>query len=1157
MFFVTELIKPLGMYYLLDYLANPADAVFQPYIWLFVIMVGKLFGTIVQQQLAFHSGRASLKLQIALTGEMYSHAMQSRELDHDFLSSSGLKDAKRSSTGLLTNLMSTDIKTIMQGRILIMVIFGGPVGGIIGLVSLYKIIGWPCLVGLAITLLGTPITAWISNYASDAEEKAKDSQDTRVSLSTEYFRSIKIVKYFGWEDVVAEQMEKSRDEEQSHLWNVALFSTASTDVAYMIPSLALVVVFALYAGVQGNPITASVAFITIDLMEIVRDNTTVVSVVGRMVPKLRLSMKRIDRYIAAASPKHTFPEGRLIVKSATFQRTASADFRLRDISVDFVHAGLNVVVGPSGSGKTSLLLSILGETVLEDGKVTKPRDVAFASQRPWLQARSLRDNILFTSTYNATKYRQVIKACCLDVDLEELTGGDETNIGENGQLLSGGQRARVSLARALLSDAPLLLLDDIFSALDSTTAISLWNNVFCSSLLKGRTIVLVTQLPWIAAEGDCVVTMENGRATTEKRTVTRSPKSVTGAVNREAAKHLAQTETSMEKTGSAPEDECDEEVATLQARHPGRFQWMEYIGYFGNLFTIALTMSTLVIFILTGMATDLWLTSWVDIEDTQSSPHTAYHLGIYIFLSLFTTFSEGITNLAFMRGSWVSARKLHSLFVHAVLNTSIGWLEKTSIGGIMGRLSSDLDSLDQNTSEPLREFLDEAFKAIMMLGAITNILPLIAAPAIVLSMVGALVGEVYSRAIKMVKNIASSAQAPVISRLSETIDGMAVIRARSDDVQSAFDETIFGLLHNSARAAAAHRDCDQWLKFRMSLLSALINVVAGIMALRASGHISAGLVGFSLAQASSLSNGLLRLVFKLNELNLSMQSFQRVKEYCHLPPEEEPGSRKTGTLSLSPSWPQSSQVEFRNVTVRYSPDGADVLKKVSFSFDAGERSAIVGRTGSGKSTVILSILGFTHIVSGKILYDGVDIATVPRRRLRQAIGMVPQDALLFQGTVRMNLDPSNTIPDSDLNEFLSMCASLNAMKSQAKNDSLQSDLTLDTPVSPGGNNFSHGQRQVLSLCRAMVRKNKLTLLDEATSSVDMGTDSAIQGILRAQLSGGQHGLITVAHRLKTVLDYDKVVVMGFGKVLEMGSPTELLDSKCKFYDMMEHSGGAE
>lgn len=383
------------------------------------------------------------------------------------------------------------------------------------------------------------------------------------------------------------------------------------------------------------------------------------------------------------------------------------------------------------------------------------------------------------------------------------------------------------------------------------------------------------------------MTMENGRATTEKRIVTRKPKPVTGTTNQENQQDHMQKEDRKGENGSVTDDESDEEVVASHAHRPGRFQCelphagfldlltipgMDYIGYFGSSFTIALTMSTLVIFVLTGMATDLWLTSWVDIEDVKSNPHTTYYLGIYIFLSLFTTFSEGITNLAFMRGSWVAARKLHSLCVRGVLNTSIGWLEKTSIGRIMGRLSSDLDSLDQNISEPLKEFLDEAFKAVMMLSAITGILPFIAAPAIVLSMVGALVGEVYSRAIKMVKNIASSAQAPVISRLSETIDGMAVIRARSENFQSAFDATIFGLLYNSARAVAAQRDCVQWLKFRMSLLSALINVVAGVLALRASGSISAGLVGFSLAQASSLSNGLLRLVFKLNELNLSMQS---------------------------------------------------------------------------------------------------------------------------------------------------------------------------------------------------------------------------------------------------------------------------------------------
>ncbi|KAJ3491272.1 hypothetical protein NLG97_g5628 [Lecanicillium saksenae] len=1133
LFFITELIKPLGMYYLLDYLANPAEAVFHPYLWLLVIMFGKLFGAVVQQQLAFHSGRASLKLQIALTSEIYNYSMKSRELDHDFLSSAA-KGAKRSSTGLLTNLISTDVKTIMQGRILIMVIFGGPVGGIIGLVSLYKIVGWPCLLGLAITLLGTPITAWISRYASDAEETAKDAQDARISLSTEYFRSIKIVKYFAWEDSVASQMEKGRDDEQRQLWKVGLLSTMSASVAYIIPSLALVVVFALYSGVQGHPMTASIAFITIDLMEIIRDGTTAVSTVGRMSPKIQLSMKRIDRYIAAVSERHTFPEGDLRIQDATFRRTTSAEFKLRNISIDFVHGGLNVVVGQSGSGKTSLLLSILGETVLETGSVSKPTNVAFAPQSPWLQSKSFRDNILFTSVYNATRYWRVIKACCLDVDLEELPDGDMTNIGENGQLLSGGQRARLSLARALLSDAPLLLLDDIFSALDSTTSISVWNNVFCSSLLDGRTVVLVTQVPWIAAEGDCVVTMKNGSATPATNTVNRQPKSFANPNSQDISCNSAKEAKKKGESDSGSKVKGEKGAPSPQIGCESRFQWIEYISYFGTSFTIAMTSFSLVIFILAGMASELWLTSWVDIENRQSSSHaTAYYLRVYVFLSLFTIFSDGVTNLAFMRGSWAAAGKLHSLFVHAVLNTSIGWLENTSLGHIMGRLSSDIDSLDQNVSEPLREFLDEALKAIMMLGAITGLLPLIVAPAIILSGVGALIGEAYSRAIKLVKKIASSAQAPVISRLSETMDGMVVIRARTENVQSAFDQTIFGLLYSSARAAAAQRDCDQWLKFRMSLLSALINVLAGVFALRARGSISAGLVGFSLAQASSLSNGLLRLIFKLNELNISLQSFHRVKEYCDLPPEEETCG-KDETPNLDPCWPQSSRVEFRNVTVRYSLGGADVLKNV-----------------------ILSLLRFTHIVSGTILYDGVDITTVPRKKLRQAIGMVPQDALLFQGTIRINLDPSNSIPESELSETVSAFASLGSMRTQTGE---QDGLTLDTPVSPDGNNFSHGQRQVLSLCRAVVRKTKLTILDEATSSVDSGTDCAMQDILRTQLRGDNEkgsGLITVAHRLKTILDYDKVLVLGFGEVLEIGSPKELLSSKGKFYDMVKDSGGTE
>ena len=436
LFFISELVIPLGLYGLLEYFRDPKTAIFRPVVWILVMLTGRIFGTIVQQQMAFKSSRAALKTKVALTTEIYDKAMQSKELDHDFLSSIPGRH-KRSSTGLLTNLMSSDIRTVMQGRVMIMVIFGGPVGSIFGLIGLYNIVGWPCLVGLAITMLGSPITAWISNQVAIQEELLKDCQGSRVSLTTEYLRSIRIVKYFAWEDAVSEIVNESRAKEQEHLWSISLLSTAMTVVTYSVPTLSLLVVFILYTGLLGKPLTASVAYTTISLLEIVRDNARDFSVISIFVPKIRVSLKRIDRYFAAAVPLEEFPEGNLTIQNATFSRSATAIFKLREISIDFVHEGLNVVVGESGSGKTTLLLSILGETVVESGTVRRPQNVALVTQSPWLQAQSLRSNILFAAVFDPDRYKLVIWACCLDADIEELVEGDMANIGENGQTLSG------------------------------------------------------------------------------------------------------------------------------------------------------------------------------------------------------------------------------------------------------------------------------------------------------------------------------------------------------------------------------------------------------------------------------------------------------------------------------------------------------------------------------------------------------------------------------------------------------------------------------------------------------------------------------------------------------------------------------------------------
>lgn len=436
MFFVAELIIPLGMYYLLEYLSDPDHAVFEPALWLLVMLGGRLVGTVVQQQLAFHSGRASLKIKTALTAEIYHCAMESRELSQDFLSSAGGR-SKKSSAGVLANLISSDVKTIMQGRTMILVIFGGPIGSVLGLVGMYKLVGWPCLVGLAITMIGSPITAWISNRIAASEEQLKDAQDSRISITTEYIKSIKIVKYFGWEDTIVDLIKAAREEEQKHLWSLAMLSTAITDITYSVPVLSLLAIFGLYTGVQGNALTASVAYTTISLLEIVRDNATVLSSISIYIPKIQVSLKRIDRYLAAATCRDAHAEGPVQIRNVTIRRSASSEFRLHDISVEFIQGGINAVVGPSGSGKTTLLVSILGESILESGSISRPKDVAFASQSPWLQAVSLRENVLFTADYNAVKYGAIIEACCLNEDLKEMPGGDSTNVGISGQALSG------------------------------------------------------------------------------------------------------------------------------------------------------------------------------------------------------------------------------------------------------------------------------------------------------------------------------------------------------------------------------------------------------------------------------------------------------------------------------------------------------------------------------------------------------------------------------------------------------------------------------------------------------------------------------------------------------------------------------------------------
>lgn len=495
----------------------------------------------------------------------------------------------------------------------------------------------------------------------------------------------------------------------------------------------------------------------------------------------------------------------------------------------------------------------------------------------------------------------------------------------------------------------------------------------------------------------------------------------------------------------------------------------------------------------------------------------------------------------------------------------------------------------------------------MSLAAISSIMPVFLLPGLFATVTGILAGEAYTRTAVVVKRLVQSSQSPVFSQFSDDMAGIQIIRARKDVPQS-FANLLANRLRSFNRASETNFNLNRWVALRIDFVTAIVTTIAGVIAISKIGLISAGLVGFSLTNATNLSETILYMVRIMNELEVELQSFHRVKEYASLPPEEKTddvhddiAASATATTTttvasapqpLSANWPHTGAIEFRNVTIRYDPDGPDILKNINLTFSAGERVAVIGRTGSGKSTLVLSLLRFTNIIQGQILYDGVDITTVPRRRLRHALTIIPQEAVLFNGTVGTNLDPAGDVAPEVLSSALRSCEGIASFQFRDRLDeeeeeeaaSTSSDhpaqptpspqpppppneetplllatnghappantdtpaaalaavaasasgLSLDTPVDAKGENFSHGQRQVLSLCRALVRRSRLMLLDEATASMDYETDKGIQAVLRKEIfaTGTERTLVTIAHRLRTIADYDRVVVMGGGRVLE-------------------------
>ena len=684
--FTAELIAPFAMYQLLAYISNPNQAVLSPSIWLVLLFVGPMVKTVLFQQYIFTSTRLIVRIKAGLTQELYHRAMSSMELDGDILNDAKGKEVtakKATHAGQLQNLMSGDIDAIWQARDVVMMCVGMPTGTLIAFAGLYKLMGWPALIGSGLIILSAPLPVYISQLMGKHQRQVKATQDARISLVSEYLGSIRAIKYFAWEDATANIIDKARDAEQKVLWKIAVLWMLMGQAVEVMPMLGLVLMFTLYTSVVGAPLTAQVAFTALALVATMRQNIGMIGFFSRHVTNAMISFDRLDRYFSNTEPLVRYPDGPLRIEKATFKRNKKADFVLKDISIDFVEGGLTAVTGASGSGKTTLLLSILGETTKETGEVTRPSDVAFASQTTWLQNATVKDNILFSSPLEEVRYNRVIEACCLSVDFSELANGDETEVGENGTALSGGQKARVALARALYSKAPLLLLDDIFSALDTKTSASVWELCFCSDMLEGRTVVLVTQHKWISQQADLIISLENGAVLSQEQNigvVRKPPQIAKDAVPEDDESTPNGNDTNGTTNGDAtkPSVEAkpkkDDITNEMEATgSTGRLSFFQYMAYFGGpvyaLFAVAATVLGTAAY----LGTTLWVSVWVDAVGRDDAIDISFYLGIYTAISFGTLVLDSFVFVIYARGGWLAAKKLHARFIRSVMNVSLSW----------------------------------------------------------------------------------------------------------------------------------------------------------------------------------------------------------------------------------------------------------------------------------------------------------------------------------------------------------------------------------------------------------------------------------------------------------------------------------------------------
>ncbi|XP_012990856.2 multidrug resistance-associated protein 7 [Esox lucius] len=1176
---------------LLSSLVNYMEEEDAPISWGAWCAAGLFFSTftsaIIRNLFIFEVSKVALTARAALVTAVYRKALRV----------SGGSLAARFTLGEVVNLMSTDADRVVGFFNSFHEVWSLPFQLSVALYLLYLQVGVAFLGGLGVALLLVPLNKVLATRIVENNKHMLAYKDSRVKLMTEVLYGIRVIKFYNWEAHFARRIAGYREQELSHLKATKYLDALCVYTWAALPIVISILTFITYV-LLGHQLTAAKVFTTLALVGMLILPLNSFPWVLNSTLEAKVSLDRIQRFIKlpdqdlGAYYSHVAPEDprvTIVISRGTFswlgpgrpgqtpEREAEGDtaspggsLLLRCLDLTVSKGLLVVVVGKVGCGKSSLLAAITGELSRLGGTVyVQGREDGFglAAQEPWIQHATVRDNILFGRDYDSGFYQAVVEACALTDDLNILPNGDRTEVGENGVTLSGGQKARLALARAVYMEKDIYLLDDPLAAVDADVACHLMEKCIMG-ILGSKTRILCTHRIEFVDKADVVILMENGTIIK-----TGSPEEVLPLVeavpkNRKNHNNVKdQDVTEQEENLSLPNELRVEEECSLlgeEQKAVGGLSWKVYHAYWRAVGG-ALAGSVLLALLLmqgTKNLSDWWLSYWISNLKNNGSAHnpltpayTSPHLLLFfpggLVSSVTTVVTAPSSNMSaevnfyltvygsvagantvftafraflFAYGGIRAASVIHNRLLSTVLKATVTFFDTTPLGRVLNRFSADLYSVDDTLPFVLNILLANVFGLLGTLVVMGYGLPWVLLPVLPLGLLYHRAQRFYRHTSRELKRLSSVTLSPLYSHFSETLSGLATIRACSGAAR--FEEENEKRLELNQRCRFLSNAAMQWLDIRLQMIG--VAVVTAISVIAVIQHqyksIDPGLVGLSLAYALSITDRLSGLIFSFTQTEMQLVSVERTEEYSNSLPTEP----QQDNPQVPASWPELGWVEFRGAVLAYREGLPNALDGVSLMVRPGEKVGVVGRTGSGKSTLFLALFRMVELNQGQILLDGVDTSQVGLTQLRSKLAIIPQDPFLFSGTVRENLDPCGLHPDHQLMDALGHCHLIPLINRIGG---------LEAEVGERGRSLSLGQRQLLCLARALLTEAKILCIDEATASVDQKTDKLLQQTIREKFQ--DKTVLTIAHRINTIMDSDRVLVMHSGKVVEYDTPAAL------------------